>query len=222
MRLDATRVGTLVSCLLVLSSATSWAQGVAGLVCKPVSQRSQQIGCWIMADDPIGKLRVSPVYWHLDVYPARAAADADKGPRSTIVESLGQVWLMTIDEEKWRSAHGTRIAEIGPLAVSAGQEYSAQYMEAIFTPGMTAPAHIHSGPEAWYTTSGETCLETSDGRVQVGRPGGPPVIVPEGLSMHLTATGTEQRRALVLVLHQSARPATTQVHDWTPKGLCKK
>src|SRR6516162_4738499 len=110
MRLDATRVGTLVSCLLVLSSATSWAQGVAGLVCKPVSQRSQQIGCWIMADDPIGKLRVSPVYWHLDVYPARAAADADKGPRSTIVESLGQVWLMTIDEEKWRSAHGTRIA----------------------------------------------------------------------------------------------------------------
>jgi hypothetical protein len=47
------------------------------------------------------------------------------------------------------------------------------------------------------------------------------VIIPGGLSMHLTATGTEQRRALVLILHETAKPATTQVHDWIPKGLCK-
>jgi hypothetical protein len=39
--------------------------------------------------------------------------------------------------------------------------------------------------------------------------------------MHLTATGSEQRRALVLILHESSKPATTRVHDWTPKGLCK-
>ena len=120
----------------------------------------------------------------------------------------------------WRSAHGTRIAEVGPLVVSAGTEYSAQYMEAIFTPGMTAPAHLHSGPEAWYTRAVGTCLETSDGRVQIGRPGGPSVIVASGLSMHLTATGTEQRRALVLILHETSKPATSPVHDWSPKGLC--
>src|SRR5258705_97578 len=38
-----------------------------------------------------------------------------------------------------------------------------------------------------------------------------------GLSMHLTATGTEQRRSLVLILHKSSEPVTTMVHDWTPK-----
>jgi hypothetical protein len=38
--------------------------------------------------------------------------------------------------------------------------------------------------------------------------------------MHLTATGTELRRSLVLVLHLSSKPATTPAHDWTPKGLC--
>lgn len=173
-----------------------------------------------MADDPIGQLKKSPVFWHLDSYPARNVADADKGPQSLIIESLGKVWLMTIAEEKWRSRHGTRIAEIGPLPVIEGEKYSAQYMEAIFVPGMMAPAHIHSGPEAWYTLAGETCLETSDGRMQIGRAGGPPVIVPGGLSMHLTATGTEQRRALVLILHETAKPATTQIHDWAPKGLC--
>jgi quercetin dioxygenase-like cupin family protein len=220
MQRDGKRSGAFAICLLLVSSTTLWAQGVADAVCKPVSQRTQQIGCWIMADNSVGQLHASPVYWHLDVYPTRAAAEADKGDRSTIVESLSRVWLMTIDDEKWRSAHGTRITEIGPLAVSAGDEYSAQYMEAIFTPGMTAPAHIHSGPEAWYTVAGETCLETSDGRVQIGRPGGPAVIVPMGLSMHLTATGSEQRRAVVLILHESAKPATTQVNNWTPKGLC--
>jgi quercetin dioxygenase-like cupin family protein len=94
-------------------------------------------------------------------------------------------------------------------------------MEAVFKPGMTAPAHLHSGPEAWYALGGETCLETSDGRMQIGRAGGPAVIAPMGLAMHLTAIGTEQRRSIVLILHQSSEPATTMVHDWTPKGLCR-
>ncbi len=39
--------------------------------------------------------------------------------------------------------------------------------------------------------------------------------------MHLTATGTEQRRALVLILHEASRPVTTPARDWVPKGLCE-
>jgi len=42
-----------------------------------------------------------------------------------------------------------------------------------------------------------------------------------GLPMHLTATGKEQRRSLVLILHDASKPPTTMVHDWAPKGLCK-
>jgi quercetin dioxygenase-like cupin family protein len=212
------------SLLLALSCMQSPAQDViaAGGKCKPVSQRTQEVGCWIMADDPVGQLVKSPVFWHLDAYSTRAAAEADREPGGTILESLGKVWLMTIQDGKWRSAHGERIAEIGPLPIVAGEKYSAQYMEAVFTPGMVADAHIHSGPEAWYTVAGETCLETSDGRVQVGRARGPAVIVPEGLKMHLTATGNQQRRAVVLILHQSSKPAITMISDWIPKGLCKK
>jgi quercetin dioxygenase-like cupin family protein len=93
-------------------------------------------------------------------------------------------------------------------------------MEAVFAPGMTAPSHTHAGPEAWYTLSGETCLETPNGR-QIGRAGGEPVIIPGGPPMHLTATGTERRRALVLILHEATKPPTTPAHHWTPKGLCK-
>jgi quercetin dioxygenase-like cupin family protein len=216
-------MGMLFVGLLSLACKQLSAQGVAtpGGVCKPASERTQEVGCWILADDPLGQLTKSQVFWHLAEYSTRAAAQADKGPHGTVIESLGKVWLMTIEHAKWRPSHGNRLAKIGPLPIVAGEKYSVQYMEAIFTPGMTAPAHIHSGPEAWYTMAGETCLETSDGRVQIGRAGGQPVIVPSGLSMHLTATGTQQRRAIVLILHQSSKPASTMIHDWTPKGLCK-
>ena len=215
--------GMLFSCLLLLLCTQLAAQGVAvpGDTCKPVSTRTQELGCWILADDPVGQLTKSQVFWHLDAYSTRSAAEADKGPRGIVVQSFGKVWLMTIADESWKSAHGNRIAEIGPLPVVAGEKYSAQFMEADFTPGMTAPAHIHSGPEAWYAVGGETCLETSDGRMQLSHAGGPPVIVPMGLSMHLTAIGTDRRRSIVLILHKSSQVPTTMVHDWTPKGLCK-
>ena len=212
----------LFSCLFLLCTPLI-AQGVAtpGDPCKPVSERTQQIGCWILADNPVGQLTSPQVFWHLDQYPTRAAAQADKGPRGVVVESFGKVWLMTIDDNNWRSAHGNRIAEIGPLPVIAGEKYSAQLMEADFTPGMIAPSHRHSGPEAWFAVSGQTCLETSDGRMQLSLVGGAPVIVPMGLSMHLTAIGADERRSIVLILHMSSHPPITMVHDWTPKGLCK-
>jgi quercetin dioxygenase-like cupin family protein len=190
--------------------------------CRPASERTGELGCWIMADEPVGRLARAQVSWHLDAFPTRAAAEAAKGPGGAVVEALGKVWLMTVADAGWRPAPGgggERVAEIGPLPVTAGESYSAQYMEAVFTPGMTAPTHVHSGPEAWYTASGETCLETPEGK-QVGRAGGPPVIVPGGPPMHLTATGTDLRRALVLILHETGKPATTVVGDWRPKGLC--
>lgn len=209
--------------LLLFSCALVRAQGVQvpGDPCKPVSQRTQDVGCWILADDPVGRLSRSQVFWYLDSYPTRAAAQADKEPQGIVFESMGKTWLMSIEQENWKPAHGTRVGAVGPIPITAGTRYSAQFMEAAFLPGMMAPEHVHSGPEAFFTVAGETCLETSDGHVQTGRPGGSPVIVPAGIAMHLTATGTEKRRALVLILHDSSKPPTTMVHDWTAKGLCK-
>jgi quercetin dioxygenase-like cupin family protein len=87
-----------------------------------------------------------------------------------IVDALGKTWLLTIEDAMWHASGGEHVTTIGPLPITPGA-YAAQYMEAIFTPGMTAPAHTHSGPEAWYTVAGETCLETPAGK-QIGRAGG--------------------------------------------------
>jgi hypothetical protein len=55
-----------------------------------------------------------------------------------------------------------------------------------------------------------------------GRAGGQHVIVQAGPPMELTATGTEIRRSLAIVLHDSAQPASVLAPDWTPKGLCAR
>jgi hypothetical protein len=201
-------------------SAQSNAQLPSFGICKPVTERTTELGCWILVDHPLGKIDQGEVFWYLDTYPAREDADKTKGS-GTVVESLGKVWLLTIEKAGWRPpTGGQRIAEIGPLPVVAGQQYSALFMEVIFNPGMGSAIHTHSGPEAWYNLAGENCLETPQG-VLVARAGGPPVIVPAGAPMVLTTTGTEQRRGLTLILHDSSKPPTTMNHDWTPKGLCK-
>jgi quercetin dioxygenase-like cupin family protein len=212
----------LLACLVAgLSHADSAsAQPVAGGACHPVSERKGEIGCWIVANEPLGVLPTADAFWQLDTYPTVEAARTAKGRRGTVVEAHGKVWLLSIERAGWRPHGGTHVAEIGPIQVHVKDAYSAQYMDVVFTPGMTSSIHRHGGPEVWHTITGETCLETPDGKV-VGRAGGPPVIIPEGPPMHLTATGTELRRALVLVLHGTSKPATMLAPDWTPKGLCK-
>jgi hypothetical protein len=134
----------LASVVLFLSCQEAYAQ-----ICRPVAERTGEVGCWIIAHQPIGQLTKPETFWHLDVYATRTEAEAAKTVGGAVVESLGKIWLLTIADQGWRPSRGERIAEIGPLPITAGQSYTAQYLEAIFTPGMVAPAHTHAGPEAW-------------------------------------------------------------------------
>jgi hypothetical protein len=155
------RYFALVS-LTCLSCGEAAAQAVHGGICRPVSERDQEVGCWILSNDPIGELAGNQVFWHLDDFATREAAEAAKGRHSTVLQALGTIWLLTIGDADWRASGGQHVSTIGPLPITPGA-YATQYMEAVFTPGTTAPTHTHSGPEAWHTVAGETCLETPDG-----------------------------------------------------------
>jgi quercetin dioxygenase-like cupin family protein len=191
--------------------------------CVPVSERKMEIGCYILVADMLGELPQQPLYWQIESYPTRAAAEAAKGPHATVVEALDKVWLMAIAEAGWRSPGGTHVAEIGPLVVKPNTKYIAQYMQGVMLPGAQTGVHHHPGPEVLYTIAGEECMETMEGKF-VGRPGETPVIVPAEVPHRLTITGVSQRRSLALILHDSTQPGTIQGdhgHGWTPKGLCK-
>ncbi len=204
------------------ADALSQTEGTGG-ICIPSTERAaREFGCFITAREDLGILsNDAPVFWHVALYPTRAAANSARTARETVVESLGNTWLFTIAPAGWQPSGAERVIAIGPLPVSPGIGYTAQYMEAVFRPGMKSIVHRHSGPEAWYTLSGATCLETPAGTME-GRAGGQHVIVPAGPPMELTATGTDVRRALVLILHDSSQPASSAVSDWTPKGLCTR
>lgn len=188
--------------------------------CIPVSERADlKFGCFITGNAELGKLPNVPLYWHLYEYPTRAAAEGAQGKNGSVIESYGKVWLFTIAEATWNANGGKRVARVGPLPVARDHRYTAHYMEATFLPGMKSRVHRHPGPEAWYVLAGEQCLETPGHKavVRAGESG----IVPEGPPMMLSGIGTSERRALVLILHDSSQPMTVLASDWKPAGLCK-
>jgi quercetin dioxygenase-like cupin family protein len=186
----------------------------------PISQRTSDVGCYLTANLDLGELPQVPLFWHLYSFPTRVAAEANKGPKGTVVESFGKIWLYVIAGESWHPINGERIAVIGPLPVRPNRKYTARYMEALFTPGMHGRPHRHSGIEAWYVLSGAQCLETPDG-IMVAR-AGESAVVPEGPPMAISSVGPETRRAVLLVLHDTSQPWLTPASDWQPKGLCPK
>lgn len=189
--------------------------------CEPVADRgSRTLGCYITAREELGPLAKSPpLYWHIDRFGTRDSAVAARGPRGTVVESLGQIWLFTLADSSWRPASGRRVARIGPLALVPADSFAAVYMEGVFQPGMQSAVHRHPGVEAWYTIEGEQCVETPKGKL-TQRAGEAGLMVEGGLPMRLTATGSGIRRSLVLILQDATQPRSTHAQDWIPRGLC--
>lgn len=186
--------------------------------CQPIGQRQGRIGCWILADPSVGTFTAKNVFWHLDRYSTKARAEAEKGAHGTVLEALGQHWVLAIEAANIPGI--THTASVGPLPITSGVPYSAMYMETITPPGFQSAVHTHAGPEAWFTIAGGMCLETPEGviRDQSGSKG---AFVRGDVPMLLTSTGRVERQAMVLVLHESTRPPITIDHAWTPPGACK-
>ena len=208
-------VGT---CFLSCLSHSGFAQ-TGAVSCKPASEHSGEFGCWILSHQTLASTVAEPLYWSLDTFPTRAEAEAAKESNGQVVEALGKVWVFTISGKDDRPTGGRHVTQIGPLPIKLQTAYMVQYMESVLQPGMSSVIHRHPGPEAFYTEAGESCLETPQGK-QVSRVG-VNVIVPEGEPMKVTASGTETRRSIALVLHDSSHPWSTIAADWKPKGLCR-
>ncbi len=217
------RITRLIAALATLSLCTQTVHAQTDGTCVPIAERGgRALGCFITARQEIGKLAARPpLFWHIERYEslAKAQRGAKRDHRSIAVESFDKHWVFTIAPSAWRSKLGTRVARVGPIPLVGAERFAAVYMEASFAPGMHSVVHRHDGAEAWLTLEGSQCLETSDGKLEQ-RAGDPGVVVPAGLPMRLTGTGTVVRRSLVLILQDATKPRSTPAKDWTPKGLC--
>jgi hypothetical protein len=60
-----------VTLMLILWSAFISAQPIAGGSCKAVSERTSEVGCWILANQLVGHFTQPQVFLHLDIFSDR-------------------------------------------------------------------------------------------------------------------------------------------------------
>ena len=185
--------------------------------CEPANGREGQPGCWVLGSAEVNPSS-GPYYWH--VYELESAKQVSEIPdtQATIIHAHGRTWLMAVAGQDWRATAGRRVAKVGPLQLLSTEPHTASFMEATFTPGMSSRIHTHPGPEAWVVLEGEQCLETPEGIMRGSA--GDAMMVRGGIPMQLFGTGTEVRRALVVILHPTGHPLGATHHQWLPTGGC--
>jgi len=187
-------------------------------------RRPASANCAILGHNHFASLPEEPIALRLEIFPTTEAAHRTASPASAVVEAAGKVWLLTLGSKGERSQSGTFVKEIGPIpSIPTAQNYELFVAEADFSPEMNSAVskavHTHSGPEIWYLFTGEQCLETPNG-IQVAR-AGEGMFAPANTPMQLNITGTSNRDALFVIVHDASKPATS-VSDWQPKGSCQK
>lgn len=214
-------VGITVIGVLIASALPGVARAQA--TARPCDAAETPGPACLLLHKPLPPLRTGRLFWHLDRFPSTDAAERAAAPASAVVQAFGSTWLFTIAGERWHPRGGEHVAAIGPLPLPPGRRssYAAEYLRSVFPPGMTAPLHLHSGPEAFYAVSGDTCLETPDG-VQTGRGPGNRLLIRGGPPMLLMAIGKTPRRGFALILHDAGLPPTTLTQAWQPSGLCAR
>jgi quercetin dioxygenase-like cupin family protein len=206
--------------LAVLAPPTAHAQATSR-TCSGQAGETPGPAC-LVAHQDLGPLPPTPLYWSIYTFADLPAADRAKPQHGAVVQAFGQVWLFDLGAKGRDFEGGRHLADVGPLPIeTAHGDFSAEYLKSTFAPGMTAPVHVHSGPEAFYAISGGSCLETPDG-IQVARGAGHSLMVRQGPPMLLTAIGQKTRQGFALILHGKGSAPTTLTSTWTPKGLCPK
>lgn len=185
----------------------------------PASENQGKFGCYFDAAIELVGLP-SSVFYHIDEYPDRGAAERARTVGSAVVEAYGRTFLQTVSGDgTWRPSGARRIATIGPLPRPPGNRITARFMQAMTRPGATTQPHSHDGPEAFHILSGTICMESPSGAATTGAGGN--YWIGGGIPMQLSSVGTEIRRSLFIVLHPSSRPWMNVGIPWKPTGACQ-
>lgn len=200
---SATRLRALIPTLLLAILAVLPTGVAAHDPCSATQSVSKGLG-----EKTTKQLPAGPLYWRLETFAAKAAADGAAGATSISFEAGGKAWLATLAARGGTSAGGTLVAEIGPLTAPQAAEYRLRVQERVSQPGCEGDIHNHPGAEAWYMLAGEQTVITPSGEQRitagqslVGPPGGTP--------MQLAYRGTGESDALTFLLLDAAQPNST-------------
>jgi hypothetical protein len=188
--------------------------------CHPVAPGTAPaaMGCTIVGERTMARLPRQPVFWYLVAFPTRAEAEAAAGTAGLAANADGRYWVYSIAPRGKGPRGGEQVARVGPLSLPRRAPFVLTAAFAVLPPGASSLIHTHAGPEAWYMLAGEQCLETPDG---IKKAGARHTMTQRGYTpMQLFVTGKETRKALFIVLHDSASSFAIP-SAWRPTGRCK-
>jgi quercetin dioxygenase-like cupin family protein len=166
------------------------------------------------------QLPAGPLYWRLETFATKAAADGAAGPFAISFEAGGKAWLATLAARGGATAGGTLVADIGPLPEVKAGEFRLRVQQRVSQPGCEGDIHNHPGAEAWYMLAGEQTVITPAGERRIG-PGESLVGPPTGTPMQLAYRGSGESDALTFLLLDAAQPnsAPATLPVAMPSGL---
>ena len=207
--------------ILVLLAAVVAAQATpVPHVCVVVApgEHRPEFGCFRIGASKGLIFNEPQIYWHLQIFPSRAAAEAVKTSRGVVVEEGGKGWLSEFGPKDRVSRGGRSIAVVGPLTLIPGKRYDAEIAYSVMGPDDHSRAHTHSGPEAWFVLTGAQCLDTPGGTTRAHA--GETMTVAAGGPMELSVIGNEVAKSMILVIHDSTQDFGS-ASDWKPIGGCR-
>ncbi|HEX5504852.1 MAG TPA: hypothetical protein VFW96_19700, partial [Thermomicrobiales bacterium] len=102
-----------------------------------------------LTDKTVTQAPAGPLYWRLETFATKAAAEAAAGPTGLAVELGGTAYLATLGPAGGATAGGTRVAELGPLHLPAAARYLLRAGAMTGPPGGDSPVHMHPGAEVY-------------------------------------------------------------------------
>ena len=175
---------------LVLTSASLAQQA---LVIRPLAERK-------VAELPAGEL-----YWRIENYPSREAAQAAAGSWSLVAEAAGKVWLFTLGPAGGASPGGAKVSDVGPITRVTAPQYLLRINEASGPPGSVTPVHSHPGSEAFYVLAGEQSIRGARGTLVV-KAGVPEAGNGASMAMQVSSSGSSDLQSLVMFVVDATQP----------------
>lgn len=212
---------TLSSVWILFAAVAAARATPAPHVCTVVApgEHRPEFGCFRIGASKGLIFKQPQIYWHLETFSSRAAAEAVKTSRGVVVEEDGKVWLSEFGpKDRVSGGGGERIAVVGPLTLIPGKHYDAEIAYSVMERDDRSRVHTHSGPEAWFILAGAQCLDTPGGSARAHA--GESMTVAEGQPMELSVIGNEVAKSMTLVIHDSMQDFGA-ASNWQPIGGCR-
>jgi hypothetical protein len=181
----------LVSAIALVVASAAVAQ--QALVIRPLVERK-------VADLPAGEL-----FWRIETYSSREAAQSAAGTWSLVAEAAGKVWLFTLGAAGGSSPGGTKVSEVGPIARVDASQYLLRINEASGPPGSITPVHSHPGSEAFFVLAGEQSIRGAHGTMVV-KAGAPEPGHGAAMAMQVSSSGSNDLQSLVMFVVDATQP----------------